>query len=283
MNHSRIRLAAFIGATLASSCSAQFTSPVGWSKAQPPAQEIRAGNSLACANYSRHEWKVISIIGGLQVLDADKLRATPIFPSHFVQSKEMRGRAVTLKTSDGWLIGFDAGEFGGGLWWSNEDGKTVKHLLEENVHALVVQNGTPLVLTGLAHMDSDEGAIYAYHPGRAETSGSLPRVADLGSSPGAASVSEDGTLFIVTQKNVVRFRTASGLEPLYTNRALSALYPNSIVMQKDGRLFVGMRFYVLELMPEKHNPHSATWFVPSECRSMRVKGFDCVCTAGNSR
>jgi hypothetical protein len=284
MNHSWIRLVAFICTVFASSCSAQFTGlPVGWSEARPPAQEIRDGNSLACANYSRHEWKVISTPRGLQVVDdADKSRATPVFPPHFVLSKEMRGRAVTLKTSDGWLVGFDAGEFGGGLWWSSEDGRAVKHLLEENVHALIAQNGIPLVLTGLAHMGDDHGAIYAYHAGKKEAWGSLLRVADLGSSPGAASLSEDGTLFVVTHKNIVRFGTANELEPLYVSRAFSALYPNSIVTQKDGRLFVGMRFYVLELLPDNHDLHIAKWFVTPECRTMRVKDFDCVCTARNS-
>lgn len=38
----------------------------------------------------------------------------------------MSGGKSTLKvleTSDGWLVGFDAGEFGGGLWWYRQDGK----------------------------------------------------------------------------------------------------------------------------------------------------------------
>jgi len=278
-------LAACILAALASSCSAQSTGlPVGWKEAQPPAEQIRDGNNLACANYSRHEWKVISDPSGLQVLDeGGKSRETPVFPSHFVLSKEMRGRAVTLKTSDGWLVGFDAGEFGGGLWWSSDDGRTTKRLLEENVHALVTRNGIDLVLTGLAHMDSDDGAIYAYHPGEAGASGTMLRVADLNSSPGAASLSEDGTLFVVTHKSILRYGTNGELEPLYTNGAFGALYPNSIVPLKNGRLFVGMRFYVLELIPEEHNLYSARWFVTSGCRSMTVRGFDCVCTAGKGR
>jgi hypothetical protein len=28
--------------------------------------------------------------------------------------------AVILQTADGWLLGFDAGEFGGGLWFSKD-------------------------------------------------------------------------------------------------------------------------------------------------------------------
>jgi hypothetical protein len=274
-----------LGTSLASGCSAQVTElPAGWVETHPPAQQIHDGNGLACANYSRHEWKVTLSPSGLQVRDdADRSRQTSLLPPHFVLGKETRGRAVTIRTSDGWLVGFDAGEFGGGLWWSSEDGSAQKRLLEENVHALIAQNGIPLVLTGLAHMGGESGTIYAYHAGKAEGSGILQQVADLGSSPGAASLSEDGTLFVVTQKNIVRFGKANKLEPLYASGAFAALYPNSIVTRKDGRIFVGMRFYILELRPDSHNLPGAKWYIRSECRTATIKDFDCVCTASTSR
>ena len=275
-----MKLAVFISAGFASTCSAQLARfPTGWSEARPPAEEIREGNSLACANYSHHEWKVISGADGLQVVDdAEKVREAPVLPSHLALSKDMRGRVVTLRISDGWLLGFDAGEFGGGLWWSSANGRITKRLLDDNVHALVARDGVALVLTGLAHMGFDQGAIYAYHPSKTEAPGNLLRVADLGSSPGAASVGSDGTLFVVTQKRILRFGPNGDLEPLYASGALSALHPNSIALQKDGRLFVGMRFYVLELVPGANHLRSARWFITSVCKRATIKDFDCVCT-----
>jgi hypothetical protein len=102
MNHSWISLAV-LGTSLASGCSAQVTElPVGWVATQPPAQQIHDGNSLACANYSRHEWKITLSPSGLQVLDdADRSRQASLLPPHFVLGREMRGRAVTTRTSDG--------------------------------------------------------------------------------------------------------------------------------------------------------------------------------------
>ena len=33
-----------------------------------------------------------------------------------------------VSVPSGWLVGFDAGEFGGGLWWFSRDGREVAAL-----------------------------------------------------------------------------------------------------------------------------------------------------------
>ena len=35
----------------------------------------------------------------------------------------LAGEWFSVKVSDGWIIGFNAGEFGAGLWWFSPDGK----------------------------------------------------------------------------------------------------------------------------------------------------------------
>jgi hypothetical protein len=262
-------------------CVAQTTEfPDGWSETGPPSAMISNGNSLACANYSRHEWKVSSTNIGLRVVDAgtEKREVTPL-PQGFVRTSQMRGVAITAKTSDGWLIGFDAGEFGGGLWWFSKNGSTTRPISEENIHALVPRGDLVLVLTGLDHMGSNVGAIYAYRPDNHPSSTSLSLLADLGSSPGAASLTEGGDLFIATQGKVLMLRRNNKLETLYASTALGALYPNSIVEDKDGMLFVGMRFYVLELLPDASHKYSVKWFTTTACTKAHVKNYDCVCNA----
>lgn len=280
----RSSLAVVFAAVLFSNCAAQTKGfPNGWSETLQPAEKISGGNSLACANYSRHEWKVASTLTGVQVFDsAGSNRGTQTaLPPHFVRTRQMRGVPVSTRTVDGWLVGFDAGEFGGGLWWSSEDGSTTKAMSEENVHALIPRGDAVLVFTGLDHMGSNVGAVYAYRPSDASVPRSLTHIVDLGASPGAASLTEDGDVVVVTQGSVLMLTKNNKLEPLYMYPAISALYPNSIVALRDGKLFVGMRFYVLELLPAGSDTYSSKWFVTSECRKARVEEFDCVCTANN--
>ncbi len=56
-----------------------------------------------------------------------KPRATEL-PSGVKLQPGMIGRHVTLRLQNGWLLGFDAGEFGGGLWFAGFDGKAKSFL-----------------------------------------------------------------------------------------------------------------------------------------------------------
>ena len=265
---------------LISHCYAQTNGlPSDWIETMPPSEQISHGSSLACANYSAREWKVSLTPRGVQVIDSSEEKVADALPPNFVKTRQMRGHATTMKTADGWLVGFDAGEFGGGLWWSSENGETTKLLSEENVHALIPREDVVLVLTGLDHMGSNVGAISAYRPSSRTTSRSLTSIAELDSAPDAAAITENGDLIVVTQGSVLNFGKNNHVETLFHYPAMAALYPNSLVVMKDGRLFTGMRFYALELRPDKPHSYSAKWFVPSECRKAHVKNYDCVCDA----
>jgi hypothetical protein len=43
------------------------------------------------------------------------------------------GKQVNLKTDTGWLVGFDNGEWGGKLYWFNEDGTYNEKILRGNI------------------------------------------------------------------------------------------------------------------------------------------------------
>jgi hypothetical protein len=60
-----------------------------------------------------------------------------------------------LHFKNAWLLGYDAGEWGGGLWLTNEDGSETKQILTDNVREMVRLDNGILVLTGLAHMSLD--------------------------------------------------------------------------------------------------------------------------------
>jgi hypothetical protein len=243
--------------------------PVGWVEAPAPSQN----NSLQCANYSRHEWSV-ERSNGINVYDSavDK-RPGVVLPSGLVRTKEMIGKPTAQKVDDGWLVGFDAGEFGGGLWWADQSGQHTKKLTGEHVVAFVPRGDAVLVFTGLAHLFTDKGNIYSF---TAKEPGGLALIANLGSAPSAATIEDARTVLVATHIGVLRLTTDNRLEKLYENRAMELLYPNSIIEDAAGNIVVGMRFYALRL--ERNGAgYKSVWYIPSVCRKTTLKNYDCEC------
>jgi hypothetical protein len=243
--------------------------PVGWVAAPAPSQN----SALQCANYSRHQWSV-ERSNGINVYDSEvDKRPGAVLPSGFVRTKEMHGRAIVQKVADGWLVGFNAGEFGGGLWWSDESGRRTRKLTGENVRAFVPRGNAVLVFTGLAHFSIDKGKIYSF---TAKDSGALVLIADIGHEPSAAVMGDAGGVLIATNIGVLRLTTDNRREQLYRNRAIGLLYPNSIVEDATGSIVVGMRFYALRL-ERNGTGYKPVWYIPLACRKTRLKDYDCEC------
>jgi hypothetical protein len=170
----------------------------------------------------------------------------------------MIGRAMTARAGDYWLLGFNAGEFGGGLWWTSPDGKRTKLLTRENVQAFVRRDKDVLVFTGLSHMGYDRGAAYLFRS-RGED-GEISRIADLDSAPSAALLENNGSVLIAVSNGVVTLRPDGSVVRLYKQDEMPILYPNSVAGEESDVIFVGMRFYVLRLNRRADGVFESTWF-----------------------
>jgi len=191
----------------------------------------------------------------------------------------MKGKPVVARAGDGWLVGFDGGGrgSGGGLWWTSGNGREKKQITDEDVLAIVPRGDQLLVLTGLAHLAIDEGKVYSYQP-TIEAAGSLVHVVDLGSAPIAALVDKNGTTLIATHKSIIALDSSNKMRVLLQNNDMSLLYPHSIVESSDGNIFVGMRFFILQLKPGAGGDYTPEWYVHERCAEYAVKESRCVCT-----
>jgi hypothetical protein len=101
---------------------------------------------------------------------------------------------------DGWLIGFDAGEYGGSLWWyQSAEGPGVK-LSSRNVAFIIPTPDVTqaFVFVGLAHRITDEGEVLRFR--MAHDQPVLTSVVDLGSEPRAVLARADGSVLVLTDK-----------------------------------------------------------------------------------
>jgi hypothetical protein len=223
---------------------------------------------------------IVSFEGGSARIGrpSDKQPQQLPLPKNLKLSKEMIGRRSLIRTADGWLIGFDAGEFGGGLWWFNNEGDESKKLLSENVHAIYRNSHGVFVLVGLAHLSRNSGKIYQITETDEELK--VKHVADLGGSPEASTVDSEDRFVVATPRSVVAVDYAGKVLELYKSGE-DLTYPTSVLVDANGDIFVGMRFFALRLVPTNNSSYRPQWLMAKECQSFEiVKG---ICTCGNVR
>src|SRR5579863_4805635 len=238
--------------------------PKGWvtapsSKANPSLWE--------CAGYGGSQ--IVSLgEGSLRIgKPPDEEPEQVPLPQQLKLSKEMHGSRSLLRTADGWLVGFDAGEFGGGLWWFNNEGDENQKLLSENVHAIYHTRDGVFALVGLAHLSLNSGQIYQFTETAEEVR--VTHLADLGGSPEASTVDSDGRFVVATPRSVVAVDYAGNLRELY-RPGEDLTYPTSVVVDANGDIFAGMRFFVLRLVPGNSGDYRPQWLMEKECQSFKI-------------
>lgn len=272
----RLLLTALLVSTTAGGRAEAQSTPVGWAIHPTPED---GSSTILCANYSRREWRVaLSETGSAEITPRPQPYGAKSskreLPTGVKVQRGMVGVESRLKIQNGWLLGFDGGEFGGGLWFANLSGKT-QELSEENVHGFIETPQGVLVFSGLAHMGHDSGKVFIV-PYAVNSQGDLKTLMDLDGAPAALTKLSADTALVVTTQGVSRI-SSSGLSKTLLSRKFDALYPNSVVSTPDGTIYVGMRLFVVRLM-QQSGEYTEEWLVPDGCRHFKVHDLDCVCT-----
>jgi hypothetical protein len=251
--------------------------PAGWKVFPTP---VDNSDVMHCANFARQQQVSLSDAGTLQIVQLPQ-RASPIpppeLPAGAKRQQGMFGYESILKTSTGWLLGFDGGEWGGGLWFVDANG-TATQLYQENVHGFVETSRGVMVFLGVAHMTIDEGRVLiARNPVTADTK--LEMLAPLDGAPETfTKISPDAAL-VVTTHGISRI-ASSGEHQTLTHSIFAILYPNSIVVTPDASIYVGMRLFVVRLAPaSKPGDYTEQWLVPEDCEQLRLERYTCSCSS----
>lgn len=247
--------------------------PIGWVAYSKPTED-----ELRCANYSKFEWRVsLDNKGDLQIRsDGIRDHQDPLPPqirsrNVAVGSKEDRH---VIRVNDGWLVGMDIGEFGGGLWWFSDNGKRNKKLSSENVVGFAATSKGVLVFVGLSHMSLDNGNVLRFVE---KTGGDqkLEVLANLSSAPKAIATESPDVVIVLTGDGLVRVTSSGEIANLF-NTEYGLLYPNSMTLSSSGVIHIGMRHFLTRLTPAG-NTYNEEWFVRADCPKFTTRDLDCVC------
>lgn len=253
--------------------SATLPAPKGWVLYPAPEAESSA---LQCANHSRREWKVSLKNDGIEISPfsegIEESLPFKIQPKNAIAG--LAGDRRVKRVSDGWLVGFNAGEFGGALWWFSADGLKRKKLADDNVVGFADSSLGVLVLVGLAHMRIDDGKVLSVGEGN-EGARKVNVLADLKGAPCTFAIESPNSILVLTTDRLVRVLTNGMMEELLSTK-YALLYPNSMTLSKSGAIHVGMRHFVTRLTP-MNGGYKEEWFVTVDCQRFRLREYDCLC------
>lgn len=233
--------------------------------------------ALRCGNYSRREWRVEQGENNVSIRLDEVQDHQDVLPSviDFRKAKAVKVSSRSVEqVDDGWLVGLDIGEFGGGLWWFSSDGKVSKKLSEENIVRFAKTSSGVFALAGLAHLGINDGKILKIVGGGINRK--VEKLLDLGATPRAFVMESADTLLILTTDSLVRVKTSGTIEKLFSTRYWQ-LYPTSMIVSPSGIVHIGMNHFVVRLTPTGKE-YKEEWFVPRDCTKFKIRDGDCVCT-----
>ncbi|HEY9109944.1 MAG TPA: hypothetical protein VIN58_24975, partial [Roseateles sp.] len=200
----------------------------------PPASD-RASRALwdYAANYSKLEWQVH--LDGQRICARLDEQVSGQRPKFVPQADGFRGASSFARVDDGWLVGFNQGEFGAALYWFSENGRQHYRISEHQVVQFFPTTSGWGAIEGLAHLGMSEGSIIlvtrAQPQGRwqARTALSLP------AAPYAIAQPKLGPALAVLSDSLVAVTDLRRADMLLADAPWAGLYPNSAVLSADER------------------------------------------------
>ncbi|WP_394843634.1 hypothetical protein LZC95_42110 [Pendulispora brunnea] len=247
--------------------------PAGW-VALPGAPDPQA---LKCGNLSRREWAVKRGARDVEIALANRRPVDDPLPFPLT-GKAREGLAGTRRVKpvdNGFLVGFDAGEHGGALWWFGSSGERRLRLSEENVIGFADLGGVPVAITGLAQTGISKGRVIRLSPDNSSNTWRVAAWVDLGGASQTFVSESPETMLVLTTSGLVRI-TACGDMSLVAPARYDVLYPTSMAVDDAGVVTIGMRHFTTRWIPSA-NGYREEWLVRADCAQASVKKFECVC------
>ena len=247
-----------------------------WIVLDPPGRN--SGDWLVANNDFEHEWVVTLRDGRPRVHLRDRKAEAPAPLPFEIEpgsaSEGLYGKRLSTKVSDGWIVSFNAGEFGAGVWWFSPDGKKRYKISEAWIGSFIETDSGLLALEGIAHGTESKGRILRLARSTTGRWQSEDHV-DLKHAPYVAVKGADGSLVVATTDRLLRVVPADRrVEVLLDDAFWKELYPNSIVLIPGGTFYLGMRHGVVKI-EKKDMAYKVIWLLPNnEFADMKPKeGF----------
>ena len=172
------------------------------------------------------------------------------------EAAKMHGIISLLSVDDGYLVGFDRGEWGGYLYWFSKEGKKHYQVSTDQIVQFIKKSSEVYAIQGLAHMGISEGSIIKIK--KLKNKWISKEYLKLPTAPFAIAL-HNTSFIVITSKSLFEITNDNKISTLVeTGIWNTGLYPNSIVVS-GNKAYAGMRAGVFEydLLSRKQN-----WLLP---------------------
>jgi hypothetical protein len=205
--------------------------------------DLPSGDAILQYNSAATSW-LVSLDSSGQVIAQNKIAKYPSadtlpFRLYFdtMRTYSWKGFRTVKKVDNGYLVGFNKGEFGGSLYWFSARGDTSYQISRVNVDYIFEYKKKIYMADGHFHMGTDLGRINEMR--LADGRWKVEESVDLPSKSNVIMPHKDRML-IVTSKTILFFDGTSNFDFIKKDGFWDVLYPQSAVVLNDD-LFVGMR------------------------------------------
>jgi hypothetical protein len=223
--------------------------------------DLPSGDLILEFNNSATSW-LLSLDSSGQVIAQNKIAKFPSadtlpFILYFdtIRSNSWKGFRTVKKVDNGYLVGFNKGEFGGSLYWFSEKGDSSYQISRENIDYIFEYKNKIYMASGLFHMGRDQGGINEMR--FTDAVWKVDQRIELPSKPDIIMPYKDRML-IITTKTILFFDGTNNFDFVKKDGFWDVLYPQSAVIFNDD-LFVGMRAGVYRI---NLNSKKEEWLMP---------------------
>lgn len=163
------------------------------------------------------------------------------------------------KVSDGWIHGWDAGEFGGGLYWFSADGSKFKKIGDRNTQIVTKTSKGVFAFQSLNHLMFSYSRFIKVEQVKGLWKEVL--VTDLHDCPSAVLFVE-GRFLYIGPKYVSTMELDGTQRLIY--RSPRQLMPGGFYQRKNGEVWMGSSRSILCLVPEANGQYKHFWFRPTK-------------------
>ena len=249
----------------------------------PTTDEVRS--NAPEYNHSQNDWVVYLDEDEIRVDDVRNYKRNPGAKLPFIirqsnsnminTSAPLAGLIDAIEVEDGYLVGFNRGEWGGELYWFSKNGKERYEISGHQIVQFIERDNKIYAIEGLAHLGLTGGSIIEIK--KQEEEWVAKEFLKLPTTPRAIKLDSKGNFIVVTfgtnwsfgkGGNGVIINATPGLFSIDRDANIDtlvedgmwgdSLYPSSMVIQNDV-VYIGMRkgIYKFDLSEKKDE-----WLLP---------------------
>jgi len=224
---------------------------------------IPTGDRIYPANHSQDNWIFFKSGDKWEVVrNSFKREKGDSFPfsAEFIDKnlKEIKGNRFVKKTSDGYLVGLNKGEFGGGLYFIKPDGLDGYEMARySNIHNIFEYQSKYFAIEGLAHLGGQRGQIIELF--KVDTVWKYKSLTSLIEAPALITDFKNEKIIITSQYILKLGKDLKVTEVLKSPMYWGMLYPSSILVDNNS-IYLAMRQGVLKIKTFDTHPEYE-WYI----------------------